>query len=106
MKRKLVLIAALASSSFLQTTLAKDPPPSHRPDPLPAGVVVPTPTGGAAGGVTIKGTTVIGRYEPLPGGSHVNVNVNTPSGTQVGVTTQTVNGQTTYLGGSVGWSFR
>lgn len=101
MKRKLVLIAALASSSFLQTTLAEDLPASP-----PAGVVVPTPTGGAAGGVTIKGTTVIGRYEPLPGGSHVNVNVNTPSGTQVGVTTQTVNGQTTYLGGSVGWSFR
>ncbi len=100
MKRKLVLIAALASSSFLQTALAQDPPP-----PPPAGVVVPTPTGGAAGGVTINGTTVIGRYEPLPGGSYTNLQVFTPSGTNFGVTTETVNGQTTSVGGSVGWSF-
>lgn len=73
--------------------------------PAPTGVVVPTPTGGAAGGATINGTTVVGRYEPLPAGSSINVHVITPSGAQAGVTTQTVNGQTTHVGGSFSWHF-
>lgn len=77
----------------------------HSPAGGAAGIAVPTPMGGVIGAASINSTTVVGHYEPLPGGSYIGVTVQNENNSNAGVTIQTINGQPTYVGGSIGWTF-